>query len=799
MGTGESATFTGPSTVANIVSRVTGGQPSSIDGQLRSEITGANLFLLNPSGVVFGPHASLDVSGAFHISTADFLRFADGTTFSTHLSRESVLTVAPPAAFGFLGPNPASITIRGSSLQVPAGQTLSVVGGDVDIVGQSPLTNDSIPTLWAPGGRIYITSVAAAGEVPINLPEFNVNSFGRLGGVALSQGALIDASGDGGGAVLIRNGHLILDGSAIFADNRGERDGVGLGIDLRVTGDAVLTQGAAITTDSLGAGRARDLRITAGRVLMTDASMIGSTSRASGDGGNVVVQAGQLTLTGGAFMTTSTEGLGHGGDLTVAATKAIAVDGGDREGNPSGLFSIPFSSGDGGRLFISAPTVSIDGGRIQTVTARCESGRCGNAGSIEVRAERLMLTDGAQIDVGTRSLGHGGDLTVMATETITITGRASQDISSGLFGTVGVFDTPMSTGDGGRLFISAPTVSIDGGRILSESFSNGNAGPITLEVGRLTLTGGAQISSSARGLGRGGELTVIATETITIAGRDSEGNPSGLFSAARGPGRGGTVQAAAAHFQLTNGGTISANSTGDGDAGAILIQADETFRSQHSAVTTATEEAGGGAIALNAGFRIWLTDSVITTTVRGGGGDAGNITANTQYGILDGSQIIANAFEGQGGNIRIQAQTFLRDPASLVDASSALGINGQVNIQAPVTSLSGAVAPLQQAFAQTAELLRSRCAERLREGTVSRFVIGGRDGVPLEPGSLLLSPLQQVDLKADVQEGTRQPQSPEPPHAWVTSAQAHAREGWEGECARWMVQPKPSGIPKRRR
>src|SRR4029450_9168937 len=97
------------------------------------------------------------------------------------------------------------------------------------------------------------------------------------------------------------------------------------------------------------------------------------------------------------------------------------------------------------------------------------------------------------------------------------------------------------------------------------------------------------------------------------------------------------------------------------------------------------------------------------------------------------------------GNIQIQAQqAFLADPASQVSASSALGINGVVNIQAPVTNISGAVAPLPQEFASTAELLRDRCAGRLREGRVSRLVLGGRDGVPSEPSSRLLSPSIQT-------------------------------------------------------
>jgi filamentous hemagglutinin family protein len=127
--TGSSATFSGPNTIANILSRVTGGQPSSIDGVLRSEITGANLYLLNPSGVLFGPNASLAVSGSFHVSTADFLRSADRATFAANLGQESVLSVHPPMAFGFLGSQPGVITLQGNTLAVPGGgQTVSLVG-----------------------------------------------------------------------------------------------------------------------------------------------------------------------------------------------------------------------------------------------------------------------------------------------------------------------------------------------------------------------------------------------------------------------------------------------------------------------------------------------------------------------------------------------------------------------------------------------------------------------------------------------------------------------------------------------
>ena len=204
VGTKDTARFSGPTGIKNILSRVTGGQPSVIDGQLQSTIPEANLYLLNPSGVVFGPNAGLDIRGSFHVSTADYLRLADGARFFARLSETSTLSVAPPVAFGFLGPQPAAITVQGSTLQVPEGQTLSVVGGDTKIVGGA---------LRAPSGRIQLASVAAAGEVlPVTsgpAPDLQVDSVARLGRIALSPGeqgqrTFLDAGGNGGGTVLIR-------------------------------------------------------------------------------------------------------------------------------------------------------------------------------------------------------------------------------------------------------------------------------------------------------------------------------------------------------------------------------------------------------------------------------------------------------------------------------------------------------------------------------------------------------------------------------------------------------------------
>lgn len=168
----ESATFTangssGP--IANVLGRSRATAPRPIDGVLRSTIPNANLFLINPHGVAFGPHAQLDVPGSFHVSTADYLRLKDGARFDAQPSaHDALLTTAPPAAFGFLSDKPAGISVRGSAIELKEGNTLSLVGGDFDYAG-TDLDSEGQPTsfLHAPGGRINLASVASAGEVSL--------------------------------------------------------------------------------------------------------------------------------------------------------------------------------------------------------------------------------------------------------------------------------------------------------------------------------------------------------------------------------------------------------------------------------------------------------------------------------------------------------------------------------------------------------------------------------------------------------------------------------------------------------
>jgi large exoprotein involved in heme utilization and adhesion len=252
--------------------------------------------------------------------------------------------------------------------------------------------------------------------------------------------------------------------------------------------------------------------------------------------------------------------------------------------------------------------------------------------------------------------------------------------------------------------------------------------------------------------GAGGTVIVQASDTLAMSGVGSR-----LSTASLGPGAGGDIIIHAGTLSLTDGTEISAASlrtddaTASGNAGNVTVTVGKSLLIQDSFVTTEATQADGGNITLRVQDMIQLRNSEITAMVGGGPATVGgNITIDPQFVILEGSRIIANAFEGRGGNIRIEAGVFLADPNSRVDASSALGIQGTVDIQAPVTNLSGALAPLPQVPVTVAELLPARCAARLSGGTYSSLVLAGREGLPFDPGGPLPSPLTlDTEVEAD--------------------------------------------------
>lgn len=723
---GESATFTGPKTVENVIGRVTGGTPSTIDGPLRSELPNANVYLLNPSGVLFGPNASLDVQGSFHVSTADYLKMADGAEFHADLGKGSTLSIAPPEAFGFSGTSVGKISVDGSSLTVPNGKTLSIVGGAIEMTGGADTTFDK-PTLGAASGQINVASVASQGEIklaPVELQAaLKTDAFERRGDIAISRGAIVDASGDGGGTVLIRGGQFTADNANISAVTLGNRKGTG--IDVQVD-RASVTGGAVIVSSTIGGGQGGSLIITASdslsisghdnagnpsglfsnsfstadsggialstKTLAMDEGKVQSVAatNSTGSAGGVTVKASQVSLTGGAQIDTSTYGLGHSGPLTIAAKESVTIAGRNGAGFRSGLFSTAQKNSrakEGAQaahiLRISAPVVQVEDGRIQTTTAGTA-----NAGDIELDVGKLVLTQGAQIDSSTSGDGQGGRLRVNAADSLSISGEDDSGFRSGLF------SNTSGNGNAGGLSVSAPVLTVEGGR-LDTSGAQGNGGTLLVKVGKLTLTGGGQIDASTYGPGHGGGLTVTATESVMLTGRSRGGSRSGLFANTNGSGDAGTLFVMTPSLTVADG-RIGALTVGEGNAGQVKIRVGTLHLIDGGQISgsSGVEDAQGRVIVgtgQGGTLEIVATGSVLIVgqsqdgfksglfSTTDGRGNAGIISLSTPtLSMNDGRIVTRTSGDGQGGDITLKVERLVLTNGAQIFSGIGNVVDGKV-------------------------------------------------------------------------------------------------------------------------
>ncbi|MGL6344576.1 MAG: filamentous hemagglutinin N-terminal domain-containing protein, partial [Waterburya sp.] len=303
--------FANPDAVTNIFSRVTGSDVSNILGTLGVD-GAANLFLINPNGIVFGEGASLDVQGSFTATTADGIEFGSQGFFSASVPESPKLLTINPSAYLFNQIAPGAIANNSQAtnfgLSVQPGKNLSLIGGDITL---------DRGLITAPGAKIELGGLSEPGSV--NIQENGSLSFTdgvARSDVSLSNGASVNVPGDGR-SIDVNAKNLSLSGSSgLFTGiigNFGGEGTVGGDINIDATNKIIASQGSRIQS----------------RVF----------ENSVGDAGNINIQTGSLNLTEGSLVTNSTYGNGNGGDVTINASNDIAVDGFGNEGIPSGVFS----------------------------------------------------------------------------------------------------------------------------------------------------------------------------------------------------------------------------------------------------------------------------------------------------------------------------------------------------------------------------------------------------------------------------------------------------------------------------
>ena len=348
----ESATFTGSDNIQNVISRVTGGQASSIDGTLNSQVGQANFYFINPSGVVLGPNAQVNVPGDFHVSTANGLLFEDGSVFSALPDNASILSMATPAEFGFLNDQSAAIRIEGSRLTFVPGSQVSLSAGSIQTSGgelikddEGKVVTDNRSALISPAGKIYLQ---AAGDLQMDNTLIDVDG-NRVGRIAISAGETMikeskfSAFNSGGGPVLSESG-IDLEVASLQMEN---------------------TEIVAATNSSNHAG---SIALTAKGDMVLDNSIVLSWTSGEGNTGSVdVTSEGTLSILNGASIDTMlfNQAKGNGNSIRIQA-HALTIDAKNSDRGATGITSSATeqTQGQGGNILVNVETdLSLNGNR----------------------------------------------------------------------------------------------------------------------------------------------------------------------------------------------------------------------------------------------------------------------------------------------------------------------------------------------------------------------------------------------------------------------------------------------------
>ncbi|MBW4568886.1 MAG: S-layer family protein [Tolypothrix carrinoi HA7290-LM1] len=659
---GEIANFESAGNIRNILSRVTGGSASMIDGLIFTNSANVNLFLINPSGIVFGPNARLDVGGStrgsFVATTMDALVWSNGSQFSATNpgGASSLLTiVGDPSGFLSTLRTPPPIEVNRSILRVSEGQSLLLLGGNVNL-DRSNLSVD-----FTEGGRIELGGVAEPGTVGLNtngnILSLNFPENLARGDVSLANTATLDTRAGNGGSIAINARNIdILSGSRLLAgigSGSGTVDSQAGDVTLNATGE-IKVAGRSNIVNSVGEGAkgsGGNIIIDSGSFSFPDDAQISASTLGRGNAGNVTVRAlyAVSLVEGNIFSTVEAGGVGKGGNIDINTATLSLTDGAQlltftREASDTQ----PAGQGDAGNVNVKVTgAVNIAGeknGFGSGIRSSVAIGTVGNGGNIIIDSGSFSLRDGARFSASTSGQGNAGNININVTGTATISGSKDGSISA-IFSSV-------------------------------EPGSKGNGGNITIDSGSFSLRDNAQLTASTSGQGNAGNVTVRAKETVSLV----RGSILSTVEAG-GVGKGGNIDINAATLSLTDGAqlltfTREASDTqpaGQGDAGNVNVK-----------VTGAVNIAGE-----KNGFLSAIGSFVDTGTV----GNGGNITIDSgSFSLRDNARLQASTFrQGNAGNVTVSAL----DAVSLADASifstveaGGVGKGGNIDINAATLSLT---------------------------------------------------------------------------------------------------------------
>lgn len=778
----------------NIITRVTGGNPSNILGSL-GVVGDANLFLINPKGIIFGSQATLNVSGAFVASTANAIEFGNQGVFGvTPTDNPNVLTVNPSALlFNQINAITPTIAVQ-ASLATNNAQSIVLLGGNLDI-DQAQIS--------APDGQIELGAVAGTGRIGWNENEsFNLSFPENVirGDIALRNGAYANVTGSGAGNVAITANNISIYDSIIQAGAQTDSSNLQPGnIALNATAGVEIVRSYITNNTLFTVANTGNVLINAASLLVDDGSNIATSNFGVGDAGKVLIQvAGDVAINrfAGVFTNASQ---GNSGNIQIAANSLSLEDGSlytqAIQGSSGNIFlnindavsftgqnsiistSVQSSDDRGGNINVQANSVTLnDNAAIYAVTVD-EAGRAGDvtitakdivslanstiyndttgtgdAGDTRISARGLDISNGGNISTSTNGAGNAGRIFVGTTEFVTLSGvnPDKQELATGIVNTTssGLFTSSEenASGRGGSIQVNTPNLSIlDGAVINARTRSAAPGGNITVNAQTVAARGGGQILTTAFNQGRAGNITVDAGNQVVISGSDRTYNAR----LQQAPERVDNDGAASGFLARVRGTNIA-------DAGEIKVAAPSIFLNNQGTISTATTQGEGGQILLQGRSIFVRNNSQITATAgtQNAGGNGGNIdVASDLFFLVRNSKVDAQAYTGNGGNIRIATQGIFVSPDSQITASSQRGIDGVVEIVTLDSEPSSGLVSLPTQPVDVTNLVAQGCGVNSNNVAInnSEFIIAGRGGLPPTPNESLNANSALVDLGTSLQ------------------------------------------------
>ena len=667
---GRGVFFANPNSVTNIFTRVTGSNPSNILGRL-GVLGSANLYLLNPNGIVFGSGASLDVQGSFFASTSNAINFSNGESFSANPATGApLITVQPEATFS-------------AALQSISNQTTLQTGQDLNLNG-TQVSNTGI-LLAGAGLNINSTSLDNAGLLQSgqDLDISNANQFINSGVIQSGQNvSIISTDLNNTGTIeaeqnLITSSTTLTNSGFLQSDQNINISGtLGNPVDVSLTATSVIESGQSLSISGDEIGNAGTL------TSIQDLSLTGNQIANSGAlqaGQNLNIAGTNLTNSGSLQAEQNLE-LSASNDITIASLSVLSASNGILRATANRNLSIQQAT-------IDAQTINLfaTGGLV------LNSNQMNSTGNLTISGDTVQISDTA---VNPSNITAGGDLQIVGSQDIEIN---TPNIDSLIQATGNLtIDGSGNLSIRGTLTSDAILIASDGGLRLSDSQITSVAGGINIVAnGDALLERSQLLSATNTSVVSQGELQIrdIATAPFIM----SAGGNLNLQGA-----DGVDIQAQNNVASiLQSGGSLSIGSISGSvttaiplDAATLSIDAfnninlgDYTGQSLQltarngviaaGTIDTSSATENGGTVSLSGarGISVAAINTASTAPI----GNGGSVELIALNGSISVTEINTSAATNNGGSITARAGD--RISVGRIDAfSGGNGLGGSVNL-----------------------------------------------------------------------------------------------------------------------